>query len=152
MGKGALTIVGIAIVAVTAIFLAKFWIKPAQEDYEREQEVLTKAYEPRLEEIEVLQDIEVSDLGLEVPDVGSSTIYIRLTVLYPGAAKVPDAQDHALENVDGDPERNVPASHAETETDDDGTWLYVVFRVDESFEHARLVRGRVMLLKRFALE
>jgi hypothetical protein len=148
VGRTALTLVGIAALAVAAVFIAQRMLQPTQEKVEQGQKVLTQAYRPKLLECYVLEDAEVP-AGLPRPDVSEDLLYLAVLVLYPGVDRAPPG-DHRFAAVNGGEGTLDPADVA-TEADDEGTTMTLVFKVDSSFEFARLVRGEEVLFDRVAL-
>jgi len=152
VGRAALTILGLAILAVAAIFVARRMVRPAKEKVERSREVLTKAYDARLDECVVPEDADISAAGLEPPEVGADWIYLLVVVLYPGAAQVPEPDNHTLIAVDDRPGTRIEPSKVSTTTEEEGAFLELIFKVDATFDHARLVRDDSIVLRRVGLE
>ncbi len=150
MGRTILTILGIAGIAIGAVFIAQRFASPAQEKVEANQKVLTGAYRPQLVECRVLEDSEVPE-PLPQPDVDEDLVYVAVVVLYPGVERVPEPKDHRLIGVNGRDEYLEPA-HLDYEVTEEGAELVLVFRTDSSFQFGRLVRGATDLFERVALE
>ena len=151
VGKSSITILAIALLAGAAIYAGRSYLNPAVEESMRNESVLTGHLDPRLDDIEVLQD---SDLPDEVtpPKVGEAAMFIRVTVLYPAMPRVPDPEDHRLVRVNGDPAAGHTPAHVETDVDEDGARVYLIFRVTPGFESADVARGETTVVEALVLE
>jgi hypothetical protein len=150
MGRTILTILGIAAIAVGAVFVAQRFASPAKEQVQASQKVLTDAYKPSLVECVLLEDADVPE-SLPKPDVDEDLVYVAVVVLYPGVERVPEPKDHRLIGVNGRDEY-LEAAHLDYAVTEDGAELTLVFRTDSSFQFGRLVRGETLLFERVALE
>jgi hypothetical protein len=150
MGRTILTILGIAAIAVGAVFIAQRFANPAKEKLQANQKVLTGAYKPQLVDCLVLEDTEVPE-SLPRPGVDEDLVYVAIIVLYPGVERVPEPKDHRLIGVNGRDEYLEPA-HLDYEETEEGAELTLVFRTDSSFQFGRLVRGATEIFERVALE
>ena len=148
MGRTVGTIIGLAILAVGAIWVGRKFLEPAQEAAEADSNVLSGAYEARLEECRVIADSEIPD-GLPVPAVGEEFYYVLVAVLYPEREQVPLPEAHHLDQIDGLPGTSLfPVQPPFTESGRDGAILEIIVRVDEIFEEARLMCGEEVVLRR----
>lgn len=150
MGRTILTILGIAAIAVGAVFIAQRFANPAKEKVQANQKVLTGAYKPQLIDCLVLEDPEVPE-SLPRPGVDEDLVYVAIVVLYPGVERVPEPKDHRLIGVNGRDEYLEPA-HIDYEVTEEGAELTLVFRTDSSFQFGRLVRGATELFESVRLE
>ncbi len=148
MGRGATAILGLAVLAVCAVFLAKGLVEPKQEELERSKDVLNAEAQPRLVGCTELSDVE-RPKELPAPPVGADYFYLTVTVLFPGFATVEGEKEHVLV-VDGGGSKKT--LHSEVEIDDDGAYLTMIFRVDGDFESGRLLRGETEVIKRVQME
>ncbi|HEX5137028.1 MAG TPA: hypothetical protein VFY93_08660 [Planctomycetota bacterium] len=139
MGRTVLTIFGIAAIAVGAVFIAQRFANPAKERVQQGQKVLTQAYEPQYRECYQLQDSEIP-AGLPKPGVDEDLIYVAIVVLYPGVERVPEPKDHRLIGINGENAYLEPVN-IDYEVTEEGAELTLVFRTDNGFRFARLVRG-----------
>jgi hypothetical protein len=151
VGKSTAAILGIALLAGAAIWIGRAYLNPAAEQSERNESVLTGAMDPRLQEIEVVQDADLPD-GVPAPQVGEDAMYLRVSVLYPGLPDVPEPHRHKLTRVNGQPAVAQDPAHVETEVDDSGALVHLLFRVDPGFESGAIARGKKTILKSFVLE
>jgi len=151
VGRATLTILGLAIVAVVAVFIAKSVLKPKQEEVQRKQDVLTHAYLPSLIECTIVEDSELPQ-SLPRPAVDEDLLYIAVVVFYPGVDRVPEPTEHRLEKVNGVVGRVLQPVHTSYEQDEDGTYITLLYRTDNSFHYGRMVRGERPLFDRVSLE
>ena len=151
MKRALLTSLGIAVMAVAAVYLAKGFLRPAQEKVERGQAVLTGAYRPSLVECTVVADAELPR-SLPPPKVDEDLLYIEVTVLYPGVERVPSPRDHRLVNVNGRRGAVLEPVHIGYEVDDEGTYLSLIYRTDNGFEGASLAHAKRVLFENVVLE
>jgi len=149
MGRTILTILGIAAIAVGAVFIAQRFASPAKEQMQAGQKVLTRAYEPTLVECVLLEDSDVPE-ALPKPEVDEDLAYVAVVLLYPGVERVPEPKDHRLIGINGQDGYLEPA-HIDYEVTEDGAELTLVFRTDSSFQFGRLVRGETVLFERVGL-
>lgn len=146
MGRTVGTILGLAILAVGAIWVGGKLLEPAQEMAEADSSVLSGAYDARLVECRVLANSEIPD-GLAVPDVGEEFYYVLVAVLYPEREQVPLPEAHHLAELDGLPGTSLfPVQPPITEPGSDGAFLEIIVRVDEVFDEARLMCGEEVVL------
>jgi hypothetical protein len=150
MGRTILTILGIAAIAVGAVFIAQRFANPAKEQAQAKEKVLTDAYDPQLVECRPLEDSEVP-ASLPRPGVDEDLIYIAIVVLYPGVDRVPEPKNHRLIGVNGE-DRYLEPAHIDYAVVEEGAELTLVFRTDNSFQYGRLVRGETPLFERVDLE
>ena len=129
------TILAFAIIGAIAFFLARSFYSDGPEEGAPTGEVFTGAYDPRLEECRVLADSELPrDL-----EVGKDTIYLLVTVLHPDTPNVHRPDLHLLEQING--KRGEPLQPVSVETEfagDEGTYVYLIYRIDSEFEFAHL--------------
>lgn len=152
MNRSTATVVGITILAGGAIFVGRAMLRPATEEVERREPVLTGAMNPRLHECRMLEDTELPE-GIEPPQVGEDVLYLRVAVLYPGVAEAPAAKEHVLDKVNGDPAATLAPAHAENApADGDGAVARLTFRVDSGFRFARVSRDGKAVLEKVSLE
>jgi hypothetical protein len=151
VGRTVGTIIGLAILAGGAIWVGRQFLEPAQEMAEADSSVLSGAYEARLEECRVLAPSELPD-GLRPPKVGEAFDFVLVAVLYPEREQVPTPELHHLDRIDGLPGTNLHPVHTYTETASEGAFLEVIFRVDEVFDEARLMRGEEVVLRQLRPE
>jgi hypothetical protein len=150
MGRTVLTIIGIAAIAIGAVFVAQRFTSPAQEKAQAGKKVLTNAYEPRYVGCFLLEDSDVPE-SLPKPGVDEDLVYVAVVVLYPGVERVPEPRDHRMIGVNGQDAYLEPA-HVDYEVTEEGAELTLVFRTDNSFQFGRLVRGETLLFERVQLE
>jgi len=146
-----LTIVGIAVVAVAAIFIAKYMLRPAKEEVERKATVLTGEYTPTVHECRILEDSEVPD-ELPRPKVDDDLRYVQVLVHYPGVSTTPPAADHVLDLINGEGGRPVPPVWSDAIVGDEGVDLYLVYKATVDFEYARLSHKGTILSERMDVE
>jgi hypothetical protein len=146
-----LTALGLTVVAVAAVLFAKSYMRPAQEKAQRSQEVLTNAYQAQLVECLVLEDAELP-AGLRRPDVDEDLIYVQVTVLYPGVDRVPSPEKHVLKEINGVTETELQPVHTSAESDDVGSFLYLIYRTNHGFEAARMARDGMHLFDKVDLD
>lgn len=151
MGKSTATLVGIALLAGAAIYLGNAYLFPAAEQTERKEAVLTGNLDPQLEGVVVLQDSELPR-GVTPPKVGEDAMYIRVTVLYPALPRVPDPKEHHLVDINGRPDTVREPAHFDTEVDEEGARIHMLFRVEPDFLSAAVARGKQTILDSFILE
>lgn len=150
MGKAGINVLGLGAIAVAAILIAKGMLKPTQEKVERNANVLSGAYEPRIVEFRVLEDSELPE-GVEAPPVGAAEFCFVLAVLYPEHASLPEGA-HRLVEVNGVIDDVLDPIHVEEATDEEGATVYLTFRSDGTFRFAHVARGDTVLVERAALE
>jgi len=150
VGRGATAALGLTILAIAAIFLAKGMLQPTQEEVERTKDVLNKDALPRLNECRELGLDELPE-GLEPPGVGATHFYLSIVVFFPGYATVEGAEDYRLTEMDG---RSVALSpmHTEVATEEDGAYVSLIFRLDDPFSSARLMHGEEEILAKVVME
>ncbi|MGQ0613216.1 MAG: hypothetical protein ACT4PV_05705 [Planctomycetaceae bacterium] len=151
MKKGVAAVVGLAIVGMAAIVIGRHMLKPAAEKQERSRTVLTGLTEPRLARCRILEDSEVPE-GVEAPRVGEAVVYLAVEILYPAAARVPEHAGMFLSRVNGASGRDLEPVHTETDSDEDGAYLYLVFKVEEEFQYAQIRREDKVVLARVSPE
>jgi len=151
VGRATLTILGLAIVAVAATFIAKNALRPNQEEVQRKQDVLTHAYLPSLIECTIVEDSDLPPT-LPRPEVDEDLLYIAVVVFYPGVDRVPEPREHRLERVNGVAGVVLEPVHTSYEQDEDGTYITLLYRTDNSFRYGRMVRGDRPLFERVVLE
>ena len=151
MGKTTWTLVALAAIAVGAIFVAKGFLAPAQEEAERSKEVLNKDAQPRVLECIVLEDSELPE-DITAPKVGEDVIYVLVTVLYPDFPRVPDLDKHWLDGINGAGEGQLRPVHVSEEADERGAYASLVFRTNGEFAYARLIRADEIVAQRVKLE
>lgn len=137
--------------AGAAIYVGRSYLNPAAEKSERDRSVLTGAMDPRLDDLAVLQDSELPD-GVAPPRVGEDAMYVRVSVLYPGLPDVPDPDQHRLTQVNGHPAAVQTPAHVETDVDDTGARIHLLFRVAPDFESGAIERGKTKVVESFVLE
>ena len=146
-----LTALGLTVVTVAAVLLAKSYMRPAQEKVQRSQDVLTNAYQAQLVECVVLEDTELP-AGLRRPDVDEDLIYVQITVLYPGVERVSSPEKHVLSEINGVVETELPPVHTSSESDNEGRLLYLVYQTNSGFEAARMTRDGKRLFAKVTLD
>lgn len=151
VGRVALTIVGIAVVAVAAILIAKSMLRPAKEEVERKGSVLTGEYSPTVQECRMLEDSELPE-ELPHPKVDDVLRYVQVLVHYPGVAATPPASDHVLERVNGSGGAPLAPAWSEVVAGEGGADLYLIYKTTTDFEHARLSRKGTVLAERIDLQ
>jgi hypothetical protein len=151
VGKTTWTIIALAAIAVGAIFFAKGFLAPAQEEAERNKEILNKEARPRVLECVVLEDGDLPD-GITAPQVGEDVIYVLVTVFYPDFLKVPDLDKHVLDGVNGSATPQLRPVDATEESDERGAYAALVFKTNGEFAYARLIRADEVLEERVTLE
>jgi len=149
--KGVAAVAGLAIVGLAAILIGRHMLKPAAEKQERSRTVLTGLTEPRLARCHILEDSEVPE-GVPKPRVGEVIEYLGVEILYPGAARVPDHSGMFLARVNGASGRDLEPLHSETDSDEDGAYLYLVFKVEEGFQYAQIRREDKVVIARVSPE
>ena len=149
--RSGLTFLGIAIVAVSAILIAKGALHPAKESVERSQDVLTKAYEAKLIECFVVEDADLPKT-LARPKVDEDLLYIQVAVLYPGVDRVPSPLDHVLDSINGLPGTELKPVHTSYDEDEAGAYLLLIYQTDLAFESARMVHKGELLFERILLD
>jgi len=139
------TVIGLGLIAVGAVFFGGNVLKPAAERTERDRSVLTGLHQPKLAECRFLEDSELPE-GVARPAVGEDWQYLRIVVLYPAAAKAPEPKEHRLEPIGGILRELEPAV-AETDVDEEvGAYVSLIFRVDADFGSGKLKRGDAVVL------
>ncbi|MHC4972889.1 MAG: hypothetical protein ACYTG3_11210 [Planctomycetota bacterium] len=151
MRRFSLTALGLTIVTVAAVLFAKSYMRPAQEKVQRGKEVLTNAYQAQLVECVELDPTDLPE-GLRRADVDEDLVYVQVTVLYPGVERVAAPEEHLLSEINGVVDTQLRPVHTSSDTDDEGTFLYLVYRTDSSFEAASLARDGKRLFKKVALD
>jgi hypothetical protein len=146
-----LTALGLTVVTVAAVLFAKSYMRPAQEKVQQRQNVLTNAYQARLEECVVLEDTELPE-DLRRPDVDEDLLYVQVTVLYPGVDLVPTPEKHVLKEINGVVATELAPVHTSTEADEEGSLLYLVYRTTSAFEAARMERDGIRLFAKVTLD
>jgi hypothetical protein len=150
MDVGRSSILVIGGIGVAAVIFAMRFIKPAGEQAEARQKVLTEAYQPLLVECVELAFDEIPE-PLPRPGVDEDLVYVAIVVLYPGVERVPDPGAHRLIGVNGKQEAMDPAN-VDYEVTEDGALMTLVFKANNAFQFARLVRGEETVLERVGLE
>lgn len=151
MGRVTLTLLGIAVVAVAAILIARSMLRPAKEEVERKGNVLTGEYTPTVHECRILEDAELPD-PLPPPKVADALRYVQVLVHYPGVSTAPDPQEHLLERVNGAAGPPLAPAWHESVAGEDGTDLYLIYKTTLEFEHARLSRKGTVIAERIDLQ
>lgn len=151
MQRLSLTALGLAVVTVAAVLFAKSYMRPAQEKVQRRQEVLTNAYQAQLIDCAILEDSELP-AGLRRPEVDEDLIYLQVTVLYPGVDRVPSPEKHVLKEINGVREAELQPVHTAVDTDEEGSYLYVVYQTSSAFEAARMAREGIRLFEKVTLD
>lgn len=151
MRRFSLTMLGLTIVTVAAVLFAKSYMRPAQEKVQRGKAVLTNAYQARLVECAVLEDADLPE-GLRRAAVDEDLVYVQVTVLYPGVERVPTPEEHVLKEVNGVKATELRPVHTSFDSDEAGSYLYVVYRTDSAFEAARMMRDGNLLFEKVALD
>jgi len=146
-----LTALGLTVVTVAAVLFAKSYMRPAQEKVQRGQEVLTNAYQARLIECVVIEETELPE-GLRRRRIDEDLVYVQVTVLYPGLDQAPSPEKHILSEINGVAESDLQPVHTAVESDEDGSFLYLVYQTDSSFEAARLVHDGKRLFANVTLD
>lgn len=150
MGRTILTILGIAAIAVGAVYIAQRFAAPAKEQAQAKEKILTDAYEPQVLECYQLQDSDVP-AGLPKAGVDEDLIYVAVVVLYPGVDRVPEPKEHRFIGINGRDDYLEPV-HIDYQVTEDGAELTLVFRTVNSFQYGRLVRGEKQISERVPLE
>jgi len=145
------TTIGLAALAIGAVWVAKTMVQPTKEKVERKQAVLNSEASARVTECRILEDYELPR-GLERPGVGDDTMYILVTVHYPGYPEAPELMQHHLIRVDGREGARLEPSHAVSETDEDGSYAVLTFRTTQDFTFATLRPGEKVLTGSLRLE
>jgi hypothetical protein len=129
------TILAFAIIGAIAFFLARSFYSDGGDETASGGEVFTGAYDPILEECRVLADSELPrDL-----EVGKDTIYMLVTVLHPDTPNVHRPDLHLVEEVNGKQGDPLMPLTVETEyVDGEGSYVYLIYRIQDDFEYARL--------------
>ena len=152
MNKTVATIIGFAIVAGGAIWISKAFLKPATERKEAETEVLSGAYDARLEVCMFLEPNELPE-GIKAPRIGSELRYVRLIVLFPEVRKIEGkAREFALSEVNGQKTDLLTPVDATLAVEDDGVVLTLTYETNHDFETAQLRRGEDVVLKKVELQ
>jgi hypothetical protein len=137
--------------AGAAIYVGRTYLDPAAEESQRNKSVLTGAMDPQLIEAAVLQDSDLPD-GVPPLRVGEDAMYLLVSVLYPGVPQVPEPKEHRLTLVNGHPAAVQTPAHVETEVDEDGARVNLLYRVAPDFESGAIERGKTTVVKTFILE
>lgn len=151
MQRLSLTALGLAVVTVAAVLFAKSYMRPAQEKVQQRQDVLTNAYEARLVECRILEDNELP-AGLRRAEVDEDLIYVQVTVLYPGVDRAPAPEKHFLKEINGVIATELQPVHTSADSDEDGSYLYLVYQTNNAFEAARMARDGIRLFAKVALD
>ena len=151
MKRAVVTLLGIGVLAVTAIVISHYVLGPAEDAAERRQGVLTGLTSPRLLDCLILEDADLPD-GVPPPPVGRDVIYISVGVFYPGAIKEPDEGLYRLVEINGIKENTLDAVHVSKEETDEGFYVDAVFRTDSNFDQAELRRGGATVVKKVKLD
>jgi len=151
MRRAMITLLGIAVLAGAAIFIMRQFLKPAAEKAERDEPVLTGAYDVRLDACHILEDHELPE-GLSAPGVGDESLHLLVVALYPGRDNAPPAEQHFLERINGEAETYLRPVHSSSELTPDGQYISLVFRVLPAFEFARLKHEDKTLIERVTLD
>jgi hypothetical protein len=151
MGRGVGTVLGIAVVAIAAIWVAKSMLKPTQEKVERRAPVLSGEYAPRLEECRALPDTELP-AGVPAPLVDEDLLYVEVIVLFPGVSVVQDVKDHRLAEINGVVKTSLSPVFSSVDVAEEGAYLVLVFKANHAFENARLVCNGQVVLERVELQ
>jgi hypothetical protein len=145
MRRTVLTLFGLAIVAGGAILVGGAFLEPEKEKRDASQDVLTGAYDARVEECVILEDNELPK-GVEPPELGSSERYVRVVILFPGVPTIAGkGSDYVLQDVNGQKNLRLAPVDAEIVADEAGVFLTVVYKSDDEFQRAKLVRGEEVL-------
>ena len=97
-----------------------------------------------------LEDEEIPE-SLPRPAVDEDLVYVAVVVLYPGVDRVPEPLGHRLLGVNGAHAALDPADAICTESEE-GAYVTLIFRTDNSFQFGRLVRGEETLFERVELQ
>ncbi|MHC4135622.1 MAG: hypothetical protein ACYTDU_11640 [Planctomycetota bacterium] len=152
MRRFSLTALGLMVVTVAAVLFAKSYMRPAQEKVQRGQEVLTNAYQAQLVECVVLENTDLPE-GLRRPSIDEDLVYVQVTVLYPGVERVPRSPEkHILREINGVVETELRPVHTSSFSDEDGSFLYLVYQTDSAFEAARMARDGMRLFAKVTLD
>ncbi|NJN14552.1 MAG: hypothetical protein HC813_02710 [Planctomycetes bacterium] len=151
MRRAVITLVGLAILAGAAIFIARHLLKPQAEKVERSAPVLTGAYDVQLAECRILEDHELPE-GVTPPAVGENIFYVSVIALYPGRENAPEAGKHYLDRINGDEDRLLRPVHASSDITDEGQFAMLVFRTPDDFEFGRLMLEEKVVLDKVILE
>jgi hypothetical protein len=150
VGRAALTLLGFVAIGAAVIFVAQRFMGKGDGNGPTGQKILTHAYNPQLVECRLIPDEEIPE-SLPRPGVDEDVVYIAVVVLYPGVDRVPEPRDHRLIGVNGADGFLEPLD-VDYDLIEDGAELTLVFRTDNSFRFARLVRGAESLFDRVELE
>jgi hypothetical protein len=150
VGRAALTLLGFVAIGAAVIFVAQRFLGSKGETADPSHKVLTQAYQPQLVECRLIPDEEIPE-SLPRPGVDEDVVYIAVVVLYPGVERVPEPLEHRLIGVNGEKVALDPAD-ASYDVTEGGAELTLVFRTDNSFQFARLVRGEESLFERVEVE
>ncbi len=145
------TTLGLAALAIGAVWVAKTMIGPTQEKVERGQSVLNAAAAARVVECRILEDSELPE-GLERPGVGGRTVYLLVAIHYPGYAAAPGLANHSLIRVNGRPDTTLQPVHTASEPDEDGATGYLTFRTTLDHSFAKLIHGDKVLAESLHVE
>lgn len=150
MGRLLFAMLGITALAIGAFYIVHRVATPAHEKVEAGKKVLTEAYKPQLVACRELEDSDVPET-LARAGVDEDVVYLEIVVLYPGVDRVPQPRDHRLIGVNGQDVALDPAS-VDYNEGDDGAYLTLIFKADNSFQYGRLVRGPDVLFERVELQ
>ena len=151
MKRAVVTLLGVSVLAVAAFFVIPYALGPAEDAAERRQGVLTGLTKPRLLDCLILEDADLP-AGVPPPPVGRDVLYISVELLYPGATREPDSGSYKLIEINGVANDMADAVHVSKEEDDAGFYVDVVFRTDVNFDHARLLRGDTIVIRKVTLD
>ncbi|MGH7163437.1 MAG: hypothetical protein ACREID_08125 [Planctomycetota bacterium] len=143
--------VALGALGLGAFFIARTFLRPAADDVQRREPVLTGEYEPRLQSCRVLEDHELP-AEIAPPAVGESFLYLEVVVLHPGSRLDVDPKTYVLVRVNGNPEAVLTPVHGAADTPAEGTLVHVVYRIEANFEYASLAAGDRPIIKKVVLE
>jgi len=145
------TIIGLAIVAGGALWFSSAYLKPHAEQAQAKEGVLSGAYDARLETCALLQDTELPK-GIEPPDIGSDLRYLQVVVLFPEVKSIEGrGEEYVLDLINGKRTEAMTPVATGIDIEAEGLFLTLTYRTDDGFEHARLRRGKVVIVERVAL-
>jgi hypothetical protein len=140
-----MTLLGLAVVAGGAMLVGGAFLEPEKDKQDAGKKVLTGAYDAQIQECVILEDSELPK-GVEPPGIGSEERYVRVVVLFPGVPTIAGTGiDYTLNNVNGDKDSSLTSAASEITADDAGVLLTLVYKTDDEFERATLVRGEEIL-------
>ena len=79
-------------------------------------------------------------------------VYVQVTVLYPGVDRVPSPKKHVLKEINGVTETELQPVHTSSESDEEGSFLYLIYRTNSGFEAARMARDGMRLFDKVDLD